>query len=329
MTSHAHDHTVFLTEALRAPSAHNAQPWRLARTSENTYELHYNHLDYLPHDPDDRDAYLALGAFYETLTLAAPRHGYACTFEPAFERVDADLFAGVVRVDDTPPGGAPDLLAAFVGTRVTNRRPYRRTAIPPDLEGALAATGCTFVAPHAVAPILRRASMLSWMDRQFVKDLRRWTHFDDRDAPDGMTPHALVLSRVERLALQFAFWRGRLRMPLAILYARRDVALMRAAPTLAVLSADSMEPADLFDAGRRLLRAWTTATAAGYSTHPISVVIDRPETAPQLAAIANVSVPVALFRVGYARRGVPRSNRKPLGAVLESSSRSLDSTGAW
>ena len=95
-----------------------------------------------------------------------------------------------------------------------------------------------------------------------------------------------------------------------------NVTLTHASSTIAVLAADSMDPVDLFDAGRHLLRAWTAATAVGYSTHPISVVIDRPETRPELAAIAGVRVPVALFRVGYTRRRVPWSNRRPLHAVL-------------
>ena len=69
------DHRLVLTEALRAPSAHNAQPWRLAVRPGGRYELRYNHLDYLPYDPDDRDAYLAIGAFLETLELAAVRRG--------------------------------------------------------------------------------------------------------------------------------------------------------------------------------------------------------------------------------------------------------------
>ena len=64
-------HRQVLTEALRAPSAHNAQPWRLAVRPDGSYQLHYNHLDYLPYDPDDRDAYLAIGAFLETAALAA------------------------------------------------------------------------------------------------------------------------------------------------------------------------------------------------------------------------------------------------------------------
>ena len=64
-----------LTESLRAPSAHNAQPWRITPRADGGYELHYDHLDYLPYDPDDRDAYLAMGAFLETMSLAAQRHG--------------------------------------------------------------------------------------------------------------------------------------------------------------------------------------------------------------------------------------------------------------
>lgn len=48
-------HRLIFAEALRAPSAHNAQPWRLAVRPDGRYELHYDYLDYLPYDPDDRD----------------------------------------------------------------------------------------------------------------------------------------------------------------------------------------------------------------------------------------------------------------------------------
>ena len=71
-----------LTEALRAPSAHNAQPWRLVPTGADTVELHYDHHDYLPFDPDDRDAYLAMGAFYETPSFARRGHRNRSTCSP-------------------------------------------------------------------------------------------------------------------------------------------------------------------------------------------------------------------------------------------------------
>jgi len=44
--------------------------------------------------------------------------------------------------------------------------------------------------------------------------------------------------------------------------------------------------------------------------------VDRPETAPAVAAEAGVPVPVALLRIGHPRRQAPRSNRRDLADVL-------------
>jgi hypothetical protein len=310
------EHEPFLVAALRAPSAHNAQPWRLVPVADDSYELHYDHHDYLPHDPDDRDAYLAMGAFYETLALVAQPHGFRCSFSPRFERCDSDLFVGVVTVSRCEPGFTPDPLAYAIGDRVTNRHPYERESLPPDLEGALVDLGCSFTDPRAAARIVRTASSLAWRDRQFVIDLRRWMRFSDDDAPDGMTPDVLTLTAIDTFALRFALWRGKLRRPASRLYARRDAVLTRASATVAVLRADSLTPESLFDAGRRLLRAWTMINAAGYSYHPLSIAIDRRETAPRVAELAGVSHPVAMFRVGYTDQRALRSNRRSLNAVL-------------
>jgi len=83
-----------------------------------------------------------------------------------------------------------------------------------------------------------------------------------------------------------------------------------------VLGAPSLDPADLFDAGRRLLRSWSTVEAAHWACHPISVAVDRPETAPQVGALAGVAVPVAVYRIGHPSTDVPRSNRRPLADVI-------------
>jgi hypothetical protein len=116
-------HGTILRAALRAPSAHNAQPWRLTVAGPDAYEVHYDHLDYLPYDPDDRDAYLAIGAFLETLDLAAQRHGHRIAFEPVFTRTGSDLFVGVARLRRALPGEVADPLAAPAAFRQTNRCP--------------------------------------------------------------------------------------------------------------------------------------------------------------------------------------------------------------
>ncbi len=309
-----------LGEALRAPSAHNAQPWRLVTLGWAAVELHYDHLDYLPYDPDDRDAYLAMGAFYETLSLAAQRHGHRSAFTPRFSRSGSDLWVGDIALrpagdDDLPP----DRLAGPAAGRHTNRLRYDRTPVPADLASALAELGNVMVEPRAIARLVARASVLSWQDRRFVGDLRRWTRAEP-DAPDGMTPVGLALTRPEWAALRVAFRAGRLPALVARAYASRDVRLLAGSVAVCVLGAPSLAPPDLFDAGRRLLRSWATIAGAGWACHPISVAVDRPETAPGVAALADVAVPVAVYRIGHPTAAVPRSNRRPLADCQRASS---------
>jgi hypothetical protein len=299
-----------LTAGLRAPSAHNAQPWRIrvrggvnesgvneSDVNQNSvYELHYDHHEYLPADPDDRDAYLCMGAFLETIAIAASCEHVQAVVTPVFGRKGADLHVADVAFR---PGASPDPLAVHLPARATNRSTYLPGSLPPALARSLAELGCAMVPTSEVARIVRQASILSWRDRRFVGDLDAWIHGDPaRHA--GMTRAQLGLRAYEWWALQGAFRLGRLPKPLALAYSSRDIRLLGDAPAVAVLSADSDDPADLVDAGRRLLRSWVTICGAGLGYHPISIAIDRPETRPAVAALAGIGAgtPVALFRVG-------------------------------
>ena len=308
-------HRQVLTEALRAPSAHNAQPWRLAVLPGCRYELHYNHLDYLPYDPDDRDAYLAIGAFLETAALAAQRHGLRMSVTYRFERRGSDLLVGSVQFRPALPDEPADPLAGPAADRQTNRHPYDRTPLPHTLRAQLAGLGCVLAPPRAMARLVAKASMLSWKDPRFVADLDRWTSADPA-APAGMTPAGLPLTRFEWAALQLAIRAGRLPAPVALAYSSRDIRLLAQARAVAVLGATDLSPATVVDAGRRLLRCWVTITAAGFAYHPISVAVDRPETAPAVVAETGLPVPVAVFRIGHPRRPAPLSNRRHLEDVL-------------
>jgi hypothetical protein len=308
-------HRQVLTDALRTPSAHNAQPWRLAVRPDGAYQLHYNHLDYLPYDPDDRDAYLAIGAFLETAALAAQRHGLHMSVTAEFGRCGSDLLVGSLRLRPLPPGAVADPLAGPAAGRRTNRHAYDRTPLPDALRTQLTDLGCVLAPPRAIARLVARASTLSWKDPRFVADLGRWTSADPA-TPAGMTPAGLPLTRFEWSALQLAIRAGRLPAPVALAYASRDIRLLARAQAVAVLGAADLSPATVVDAGRRLLRCWVTITAAGFACHPISIAVDRPETAPAVAAVSGLPVPVAVFRIGHPRRPAPVSNRRRLDDVL-------------
>lgn len=311
-------HELILTAALRAPSAHNAQPWRLVADGSGTcYELHYDHNDYLPFDPDDRDAYLCLGAFVETAALAAVRYGQRVEFTPVFARDGSDLFVGRITLRAAQQSDPADALADAAADRHTNRCEYDRTPLPAALVEELEALGCVMVAPQLMSRLVAKASVCAWRDRRFVADLAAWLKLDDNEAPAGMTPAGLPLTKVETIALRLAFRARRLPAPVARIFASRDVRLLRHATAVAVLQASDLSAASLFDAGRRLLRTWVAIGSAGFAYHPISIAVDRPETAPDVAAISATACPVAVFRIGHPTSPAPRSNRRLLADVLQ------------
>lgn len=311
-------HVELLRASLRSPSAHNAQPWRIKPLLDGkSYELHYDHNDYLPDDPDDRDAYLTMGAFAETMVLSAPNYGFTVEILPKLARNGDDLFVATAVLDKLNPGSPVDPLSKWVAKRCTNRNHYTSEPLTQELETALTNLGNKVIEPKILKDVLTEASMKSWDNPRFVHDLKVW-YRKDLKAADGFTSPQMHLNTVDTLALKFAFWRGQLKSKwLERLYSTRDVAMFTAAPKAAVLASDDMTPKSLFDAGRRLLRSWVTVTAAGYSTHPFSIAIDEKSTAPKVAQTTGVPVPVALYRIGKTQKP-PRaiSNRKELEKVL-------------
>jgi hypothetical protein len=298
--------------ANRAPSAHNAQPWRLSETGPLEYLLWYATADKLRADPDDRDGLLAVGGFYETLRLAAEAAGLDASFDPHHRPHAAGLDLGTIRF--TPLERAPDPLARSVGVRRCNRFPYARTPPPAGLAQELEALGHVLLPPDRVADLVSRASILSWKDRRFVADLEQWTRFDNR-APDGMTFDCLRLNQLDILAFRLALALRTLPSWLAWIYAQRDVRLTRASGTMAVLVTESRSPETLFDAGRRLIRSWTLINSLGYAWHPMSVVIDQ-STVEDLRRQIGGQDPVAIYRVGYTPHEAAVSRRRSLDRVV-------------
>jgi hypothetical protein len=300
-----------LEAGLRAPSPHNAQPWRFRRRAPGIFELLYWHEDKLLCDPDDRDAYLAIGTLLESMRLRASQMRSGLRFTPSFEVVPEGILVGHVET-----GGAadPDPLAAHLSARRTNRQPYDQAKLPGELQAELGDLGCLFFDTDTMADLVDRASVLAWKDRNFTLDLSRWTRFTDT-ADDGMTCRMLRLNVIDQQFLKLALRLGTLPSWLAHLYALRDVYLTRMSGAMAVLTARDMSPGSLLDAGRRLLRSWLVITARGHASHPMSIVIDQ-STKAELAERINHPLPVAIFRVGRTAKPADDSGRRRLEAVL-------------
>lgn len=301
-----------LAASLRAPSAHNAQPWRISRVGPHAYLIWYAYADKLLADPDDRDGLLAMGGYFETLRLAAHRAGLEIAFEPDFSAHSTGIRIGVVRFGVLD--GAADPLAAAIAKRQCNRFPYQRMPLPAELRAGLEEFGNLLLPPQEVTHLVSRGSVLSWKDSRFVSDLAEWTRFDYRH-PDGMTFDCLRVSVWDAFWLRVALRLGKLPGWLAWIYAQRDVRLTRNSSALAVLTVEGRSPETLFAAGRRLIKSWTLLNGYGYAWHPMSVVIDQ-ATVDDLRRQIGGRDPVAIYRVGYTPHSAAISKRRPLERVL-------------
>lgn len=301
-----------LRGALHAPSAHNAQPWRLIDRGGDEFVLRYAFADRLLADPDDRDGMMAMGGFYETLSLSAAHVGLRTRFEPIMATHANGIDVGIVYFAQREEPESE--LASSVARRQCNRNAYSPLPLPAALCRALEDLGNLLLRPSRIAGLVALASVMAWKDRRFVSDLRQWTRFDDR-SPDGMTADCLRLSAIDQLALKAALRLGSLPAGMARVYAQRDVRLTHASGAMAVLTTESREPLALFDCGRRLIRSWTLINHLGYSWHPMSIVIDQ-ATVGELSEMIDGHDPVAIYRVGYTASPAAWSKRRDLSAVL-------------
>lgn len=303
--------TLFNT-AQRAPSAYNTQPWHLCPQADDSYLLEYTYADRLQSDKDDRNAFLSIGAYYETLSMAASLRGKQVSFDPQLVQRNDGMELGKIHIQSLSrhKDEILDPLAPFLTLRQTNRNPYEHLPLSPKLRKALLNSGCVLLEPQAVAPVVGKASMLAWQDARCIADLKKWTRFsNDGNASDGVTGECLCLSWAQRRAWNLAAAGDRLAAPLARVYAQHEVRLIQHSAAIAVLSVESLEPLALFECGRRFLRAWVTINAAAFSCHPMFAVVNQP-TVTELAQIAGVAHPVAILRVGYTFKSAAWSQRR-------------------
>ncbi|MFI6901582.1 hypothetical protein ACIBKY_09985 [Nonomuraea sp. NPDC050394] len=287
----------------RAPSAHNTQPWTLTYTAAGAV-VGWDPERALPvSDPTGRDLRLGLGAFVETCLIVCASAGLRVGFlaDPGPLRV------GVLH--ETAQPYRTEFTTADVRGRGSNRGPYHAGRLPGDL-----VPGVRRVACRDLAALLHAADLYQFGDAAVTAELREWLRLTPRHRRydlDGLTDRALALSRAEALGLRAA---------LAVYPVLRGAGLPRvlAAAGKGLLDYDGEAlvlvgpPGDEVAMGRELMRVWLTLSTRGYTTHPLSQIIDSPPTRALLAAHLGVDDPASLLhlaRAGLPKGAAPRSAR--------------------
>lgn len=184
--------------AARAPSAGNSQPWRWRVAPEGVHL----YADWSRQLGDDdaarRDVLLSCGAVLDHCVVVLAARGW----RPRVRRLpDSGQTGhlGIIELIEAPPDRAGTALADAIAGRRTDRRPYRRTPIPPGTLESFYATAARLGVEFGVVPRVRWAH-----DDGAGVTLR----YGERAAPSGAEPDGAALIALataeddERAALQ-------------------------------------------------------------------------------------------------------------------------------
>ncbi|WP_223168136.1 hypothetical protein [Nonomuraea sp. SYSU D8015] len=291
----------------RAPSAHNTQPWTLIYTGD-AVAVGWDPDRALPiSDPTGRDLRLSLGAFVECCLIVCADAGLSVGFRPDPGPRRAGWLQEAAEPYETP------FTTADVRARGANRGEYHPGRLPDDVAEGLA--GTRRVACRDLADLLHAADLHQFGDGEVTRELRAWLRLTRRHRRyllDGLSDRALALSRFEALAL---------RASLALYPALRPLGLPRllAGASRGLLDYDGDvlvlvgPPGDEVEQGRVLMRHWLTLSGLGYTTHPLSQLIDCAPTREVLAERLEVADPLSLLHV--ARVGRPKAPATPSSRV--------------
>ncbi|MFC5827476.1 hypothetical protein [Nonomuraea insulae] len=289
----------------RAPSAHNTRPWTLTYAGEEA-AVGWDPARALPiSDPTGRDLRLSLGAFVECCLIVCADAGLHIAFRPD----PGPLRAGFLHEAEGPY--ETDFTIADVRARVAGRGEYHAGRLPEEVP----LEGMRRLPCRDLADLLRAADLCQSGDRKVTRELRSWLRLTRRHRRrflDGLGDRALALTKAEALALRasLALYPAlrRLGLPRVLAGASRELldydgdVLVLVGPAHEDMAEDMAKDMADVEPGRALMRNWLRLSALGYTTYPLSQIIDWEPTRRVLADRLGVADPRTLLHVARVGR---------------------------
>jgi nitroreductase len=313
-----------LAAALRAPSGHNTQPWRL-RLVGDCVELYADRSRGLPVvDPEDRAMVISCGAALAFLVVALRRAGFAADVALLPDPGAPDLLAAVGQGGRHDPTDRDHQLFGAVARRHTHRAGFQSRAVPEQVIAAMRADVDRFGAAlrvvvddrtkQQVAELVAEGDRQQMADPRFRSELASWVRSNYTRRGDGIPGYAFgipgLLSLVGPLFMRT--------VDLGKRQAVKDKHLVATAPAVLLLTTPSDTPADWLAAGQAVGTLLLTAAAAGLAASFLNQPVETSALRGPLGDLLDPSGgrPQLLLRLGYPETPGRPTPRRPLADVL-------------
>ena len=311
--------TSWVAEATRAPSMHNAQPWRFRyEEADGRLSLRIDPGRRMPHtDPSARGLHIGGGAALFNLRVAAAQAGWEPQVRLLPDAVDPEALAVITFVENGERDDIADLYPA-IGRRHTSREPFSDEAVAEalldGLRGAALVEGARLDLPgdwqvQAVLDLVWDAEHAEELSPAVREEIARWTAVTDSASPEGVPLHALGPRRYDGRAPVRDFTGGRR-------VEGRGSAVFEQSPCLAVLGTREDTTEDWLRAGQAMERVLLQATQDGLATSLNSQALEWPELRWALRDPESATgYPQMVIRLGYGPEA-PVTPRRSVSDVL-------------
>ncbi len=323
MDGHMHVLRDAIAAAVRAPSAHNSQPWRFEIEGDRLLLFADYRRQLGAIDREGRQLVMSCGCALFNARVAVLAWGHA-------DIVTLDI------VDDAHP----DLVATLaLGERIVTsevdlalllaigkRRTYRGAFLPrpvsftiaDDLGETAAFHGARFtrldpVGKASLGELVERCDRLQFSDPEFRRDVEHWL------TPFASRRHDGIPFAIKEYGSRLPFtMQHTLRSPsLGQRFGELERELINDAPLVVALGTDSDDPLEWMRCGQALEAVLLHATHLGLSAAFVNQVLEVPELRSEVARLTGLAYPQMILRLGHpAENTGQRAPRRTLAEVL-------------
>jgi hypothetical protein len=283
-----------LTQALRAPSGDNCQPWKFEWRDNALKIYHVDSRGKHRINLKNTASWLALGTLLESIAIAASDASPQTSWESQIELTrlpeGPEEHWATVRFKAAP--SARDKLVDALPLRSTDRRLFNGGDFPSSLIENIKADQERFEGiqvhltpspiPRELFGFIQSAEAFVMVDTPAIMDALKWVRFDEKSklsTRDGMPAEGLGMKAHELAAVRMIQ-----RFPgIHPVMCRLGMATQAKAAIAKSLSSSAglvcitapvgqgLEPASFVNVGRLALRSWLHLTLAGYGVQPLTL----------------------------------------------------------
>jgi hypothetical protein len=313
--------------ALRTPSPHNTQPWRLRIHDDRHATLFMETARTLP-DEDITGHFLrmAMGMFLEALRIVSANTGLAFRFTLVDEQSSGPFirFAELELNGSSEPSPYPDSLFQI---RRTSRLPSNGARIDPESTEVLKQVCAQhsqryyqFDDPATIETIIQeniRAVFHDLNTLAYHREIARWFRYSDKEAQtkaDGLDykcmkipPAQLRLMKWLPQVMRWPLTRGLIRW----MYRRQ----LGKVSHIGLIAGPFFDNHSALSAGKFLLQFWLELSRRKLFIHPFGNLVTNSQAAARIRDLTSIEHIWLVFRVGYTDEA-SLSFRRSLNEVL-------------